>query len=191
VVETRSGDHASHERALLRHATQQERAQHWEQELNQSLKGFTLESSDIQQLDQVQKNLILTLKISAPSYAQSRGSMMLIRPRVLDEKSFAVETKPRHYPIELGGASRETDVYEIDLPAAYTVDDVPDPVNIDVGFASYQSKTEVAGSKLRYSRELIVRNEQVDAAHVDDLRKFEGMVGADEVSAVILKHAAP
>jgi transglutaminase-like putative cysteine protease len=190
VSETRSGDHASHERALLRHATLQERAQHLERELNQSLQGFTLESSDIQQLDQAQENLILTLKISAPAYGQVRGPLMLLRPRVLDEKSFAVDTKARHYPIVLGGASRETDVYDIDLPATYTVDDVPDPVSIDVGFASYRSKTEVTGSRLRYSRELIVRKEQVDPAHIDDLRRFEGTVGADEMSAVILKHVS-
>ena len=188
VVETRSGDHASQERAELRHATQQERSQRLEGELNKSLNGFTLESSEIQQLDQMKENLILNLKISAPAYAQTRGPLMLVRPRVLGEKSFSIETKPRHYAFVLGGASRETDVYEIELPAAYSVDDVPDPVNIDVGFASYRSKTEVAGSKLRYSRELIVRNEQVDAAHIDDLRKFEGTVGADEMSAVILKH---
>ena len=190
VVETRSGDHASHERALLRHATQQQRTEHLERELNRSLKGFVLESSNVQQLEQLKDNLILTLKISAPAYGQARGPLMLVRPRVFGEKSFALETKPRHYPIVLGGASRETDAYEIELPSTYAVDDVPDAVNIDVGFASYRSKTEVAGSKLRYSRELIIRNEQVDPTHLEDLRRFEGMVGADEVAAVILKHVA-
>jgi hypothetical protein len=188
VVETRSGDHATYERAVLLHANQEQRTQRLERELNESLRGFTLQSSDIQQLDQFQKNLVLTLKFTTPQYAQTRGPLMLVRPRVLDEKSFEVETKPRHYPFVLGGVSDETDTYEIDLPAGYKVDDVPDPVNVDMGFASYQSKVETSGSKIRYWRQLIVRAERVSPERVPDLRKFEGIVGADEMSAVVLTH---
>lgn len=188
VVETRSGDHATYERAVLLHANQEQRTQRLERELNESLRGFTLQSSDIQQLDQFQKNLVLTLKFTTPQYAQTRGPLMLVRPRVLDEKSFEVETKPRHYPFVLGGVSDETDTYEIDLPAGYKVDDVPDPVNVDMGFASYQSKVETTGSKIRYWRQLIVRAERVSPERVPDLRKFEGIVGADEMSAVVLTH---
>ena len=187
MTETRSGDHASHERALLLEANQQERAQHLERELNQSLKGFTLESSNIEQLDQLQNNLVLTLKLAAPQYGQLRGILMLVRPRVLEEKGFEVESKPRQYAFVLGRASRETDSYEIDLPQGYTVDDVPDPVKLDMGFASYQSKIEVAGSKLRYWREYIVRDLRISSDRVADLRKLEGTIGADENAMVILR----
>ncbi len=34
--------------------------------LNESLKGFTLESADLQQLDQLQKDLVLTIKPAVP-----------------------------------------------------------------------------------------------------------------------------
>lgn len=189
VVENRSGDHASSERAALFHANQQERVQHWESFLNRSMKGFTLQATNVQQLDQLQQNLVLTFKIATPLYGQVRGPLMLVRPRVLGEKSFRVETKPRHYPFELLGASRETDSYELEIPAEYKVDDIPDPVNIDVGFASYRSKTEVAGSKLRYTRELVIRDVRVGPDRTADLRKFEGTIGADEEAAVVLKRA--
>jgi hypothetical protein len=99
-----------------------------------------------------------------------------------------VEQKLRHYPFELGSASREVDTYEIEIPHDYTVDDIPDPVKIDFGFASYQSKVEVNGSKLRYWRELVVRDLQVPSERIADLRKFEGAIGADESAAVVLKH---
>jgi hypothetical protein len=68
------------------------------------------------------------------------------------------------------------------------VDDVPDPVNIDVGFASYQSKVEVEGSKIRYWREYIVRDLSVKADHIEDWRKLQGVIGSDEAAAVVLKH---
>jgi hypothetical protein len=67
------------------------------------------------------------------------------------------------------------------------VDDVPDPVKIDVGFATYQSKIEVTGSKLRYSREYVVHDLSVNPDHMADLRKLEGTIGADEAAAVVLK----
>jgi hypothetical protein len=89
--------------------------------------------------------------------------------------------------IELRRTWRETDTYEIEIPQDYKVDDVPDPVNIDVGFASYQSKVEVDGSKIRYWRQYVVRDLSVNADHIADWRKLQGVIGSDEASAVVLK----
>jgi transglutaminase-like putative cysteine protease len=189
IVESRSGDHAWRERASLMHANQQERSQQLERRLNRSLKGFTVQSSDIQQLDQLQQNLVLTFKFSTPAYAQVRDPLMLVRARVMGEKSIPLERKPRHFPFQFEATSRETDMYEIDLPEEYVVDDVPDPVKVDMGFAMYQSKVEVVGSKLRYSREFVQRNVLIPPDRTEDLRKLEGIIGADEVAAVVLKRA--
>lgn len=65
--------------------------------------------------------------------------------------------------------------------------DVPNPVKIDVGFASYESKVEVVGSKLRYSREFIRRDIRVDINQIEKLRKLEGVIGADQMTAAVLK----
>jgi len=190
VVETLNGDHASRARIMFGHATQQERMQSLQRNLNESLKGFSLESADLQQLDQIQKDLVLTMKLAVPQYGQLRGPLMLVRPRVLGEKSFDIgHRKPRLYPVALHSSSRETDTYEIDLPKDFTVDDLPDPVKIDVGFASYQSKIEVEGSKLRYWREYVVRDLSVTPNRFADLRQFEGRIGAEENAVVVLKRA--
>jgi hypothetical protein len=42
---------------------------------------------------------------------------------------------------------------------------------------------------VRYWREYIVRDVSVSPEHLADLRKFEGMIGADEEAAVVLKRA--
>jgi hypothetical protein len=188
IAETLSGEHALHSRASLRHASDKQRTEHFELFLGRSLKGFTLQSTSIRQLDDIQKDLLLNLKFDAPGYAQIRGPLMLVRPRILGEKSFDLDRrKPRQYPVEFDGTSKETDVYEIELPSGYAVDDVPEPAKMDVGFASYQSKFEVSGSKLRYSREYTRRNIEIGPERMADLRKFEGMIGADEAASVVLK----
>ncbi len=67
------------------------------------------------------------------------------------------------------------------------MDDIPDAVKIDVGFASYQSKIEVEGSKLRYWREYVVRDLSVPPEKFSDWARLQGVIGADEAAAVVLK----
>jgi hypothetical protein len=153
------------------------------------LNGFTLEKMDIQHLDQIEQKLVISLKLSAPGYGQIRGPLMLVRPRILGEKSFALERRPRQYPFQFERASHETDSFEIELPKDYSVEDVPDPVKVDAGFASYQSKVEVAGSTLRYTREFVRRDVLIGPEHTEELRKFLGTIGADEAAVVVLKRA--
>src|SRR5208282_3153960 len=82
VVEDRSGALASQERFSLTNANQQQRSQELEHRLGESLQGFTLQNSDIQHLDQIQQDLIYKFTFTTPQYAQIRGPLMLVRPRV-------------------------------------------------------------------------------------------------------------
>jgi len=187
ILETRSGDHAFRERASLIHANQLQRTDEIEHRLTRSLKGFTLESVDFRHLDDTNTNLEIALKLTSPGYGQIRGPLMLLRPRVIGEKGLSLDRKPRHFPFSFEDTSRETDVFEFELPAEYTVDDLPDPVNVDMGFAAYHSKFEVDGKKLRYSREFIRREVLLQPQRVEELRKMQGIIGADENAAVVLK----
>jgi len=53
----------------------------------------------------------------------------------------------------------------------------------------YQSKVEVIGSKLRYSREFVRRKVLIQPDRTEDLRELQGIIGADQVAAVVLKRA--
>ena len=188
VLEDLTGRHASNFREAMFDANQQQRTHLFEEQLSDSLQSSSLESADVQQLNDLEKDVTVKLKFSSSKYGQVQGPLMLVRPRVLGEKSFAVEHKERHYPFVLGGVTQETDTYEIEIPKDYVVDDVPEPTKIDSGFASYESNVKVDGTKLRYERKLIVRQLEIPAEKISDLRKFEGAIGADESAAVVLKH---
>ena len=58
-----------------------------------------------------------------------------------------------------------------------------------MGFASYQSKVEVSGSKLRYWREYVVHDLSVSPNRFAEFRQFEGRIGAEENAVVVLKRA--
>lgn len=181
------GDFAARTRYMFHSVDQRERDQLISRQIGRSIQGFSLEDIDIQRLDQPQNSVLIHYKIATPLYAQIRGPLMLVRPRVLDDKSVGVEHKPRHYPIELLHTARETDTYDIEIPKGYQVDDLPDPVKIDVGFASYESKVQVEGSKLRYWREYVVRDLSVPAEKYSEWVRLEGTIGADESAAAVFK----
>jgi len=187
VFEDRGGDFAMRERGRLHNWDEHKRTEYFERYLGRSLQGFTLDSFDVQQAEQFQKDVLIKFKFSTPQYGQSRGPLMLVRPRVLGESSTYVEHKPRHYSVELGETRREIDSYDIEIPKGYAVDDIPDPAKIDVGFASYQSKFEVDGTKLHYWREYIVRDLSVPAEKFSDWVRLQGVIGADETAAAVLK----
>ena len=84
---------------------------------------------------------------------------------------------------------RGTDEYDIALPDGYVVDELPDPVKLDVGFATYESSTELRGKSLHYSRTYTVRNVTLPAERYPALQKLAGAIDADEASNVVLKKA--
>jgi hypothetical protein len=99
-----------------------------------------------------------------------------------------LETKePRKFPIELEEPARDTDTFEITIPAGYVVDDLPPAVDADYGFASYHSKTVVNGNIVDYTRTFEVKELTVPVNKAEELRKFFRIIAGDERNTVVLK----
>ena len=95
--------------------------------------------------------------------------------------------KPRKFPIEFRSATHESDTFEIELPQGFAVDELPDPVKVDVGFATYESKTEVQGQLLRYTRDYTVRKLEVPIAQEAELKRLFSTIYSDERNSAVLK----
>jgi hypothetical protein len=90
-------------------------------------------------------------------------------------------------PISFPGVGTWTDSFDVTIPPGYTVDDVPDPVNLDVGFATYRSEVKAQGDTLHYTRQYVLRKVELDPGQYSTLRKLEGQITADENSNAVLK----
>ncbi len=188
VEETWSGGEASDKREELLTASGTDRAKVLETFLASFLHGFHLTGASVTNLERMDQPLILHYQFTADRYAKSAGELLIVRPRVLGEKSSDIaEGDPRKFPVEYQEASLQTDDFEITLPAGYTVDDVPRPTKTDSDFASYASQTQVTGNKLRYTRTYQVNQVLIPLDKLDELRKFNRQVAADERSSVVLK----
>jgi hypothetical protein len=190
VTETRLGDRASGERWRLRNvSTSTDRIKPIEDLLAGSLSLFRITQASITNLNLTDQPFGFHYAFEATAYAKNAGGLLLVRPRVLGVKSSGIlETRePRRFPIEFEGPSRDTDTFDIAIPAGYVVDDLPPAVDADYGFASYHSKTEVKGNLIHYSRTFEVKELSVPVARADDLKKFYRIIAGDERNTVVLK----
>ncbi len=98
-----------------------------------------------------------------------------------------MEGKPRSYSIEIGHPGRWRDSYDIALPPGYAIDELPDPVDVDVEFASYHSAVTAKAGQLHYEREYVVRQVEILPGKAADFRKLENAILSDEKGTAVLK----
>jgi hypothetical protein len=192
VKEMRLGERASSERWRLRTvAKDTDRIKSIEDLLANSLSSFHITRATLINLQQTDQPFGFNYSFESPNYAKNAGNLLLVRPRVIGVKGLGfLETKePRKFPIEFEGPARDTDAFEITIPAGYVVDDLPPAVDVDLGFASYHAKTVVNGNVVDYTRTFEVKELSVPVNKAEDLRKFYRIIAGDERSTVVLKPA--
>jgi Domain of Unknown Function with PDB structure (DUF3857)/Transglutaminase-like superfamily len=190
VTETRLGERASSERWRLRTVTKDsDRIKPIEELLSNSLSSFHITRATLVNLQQTDQPFGFNYSFESRNYAKTAGNLLLVRPRVIGNKGLGfLETKePRKFPIEFEGPARDTDTFEITIPADYTVDDLPPPVDVDYGFANYHAKTVVTGNVVGYTRTYEVKELSVPVSKAEDLRKFYRIISGDERNTVVLK----
>jgi hypothetical protein len=190
VKEMRLGHRASSERGRLRSVTKDsDRIKPIEELLSNSLANFHITQATLQNLQQTDQPFGFNYSFESENYAKNAGNLLLVRPRVIGNKGLGfLETKEaRKFPIELEEPTRDTDTFEITIPAGYTVDDLPPPVDVDYSFASYHAKTVVTGNVVGYTRTFEVKELSVPVNKAEDLRKFYRIIAGDERNTVVLK----
>lgn len=190
VKEMRLGERASSERWRLRTATKDtDRIKPIEELLGNSLASFRLTQASLINFQQTDQPFGFNYSFESPNYAKNAGDLLLVRPRVIGNKSMGfLETKePRKFPIEFEEPTRDTDTFEITIPPGYVVDDIPPAVDADYGFASYHSKTVVTGNVVDYTRTFEVKELSVPVEKADKLKMFYRIIATDERNTVVLK----
>jgi len=191
IEEERTGAMGTRYRGRLLAQNGSDRAKTIENLMGTASTSYTLTKAEVAEMNDVTQPLFLRYEFTAPEYAKRAGDLLLLRPRVVGQKSWPVmEGDKRLYPVENDSASLQKDVFEITLPAGYEVDELPDPVDVTYDFADYHSKVEASGNTLKYSREYVVKQVWVPTSRFDDLRKFYRQIAADERSTAVLRPKA-
>jgi len=182
------GGPAQKERESLLEADAKDRAKVMEGFLGNFLDNFTLTGERIGNLDSYDQTLTVDYQVIVNDYAKSAGNLLILRPRVLGEKGSSILAgNERKYPIEFPEETRQDDIFDIALPAGYTVDELPEPVKAECEYGSYQSHVEVKDGMLEYKRTYEIKGIQVPTSKLPEVRDFFQEIAADEKSSVVLK----
>jgi len=174
-------------RRTLKKDDEKERRESVERSIAASLPGVTLDAFQFIEPPALDKPVELHYKVTARQYSHQAGPLLLVRPRVVGSYAEAFDDKSRIYPIDLDATGRWRDSFEIAIPAGYAVDEIPDPVSVDMDFASYHSSVSSKGNLLHYEREYVVRQIEIPPARAADFRRFESVILSDEKNAAVLK----
>src|SRR5205814_442579 len=181
VVEVRWGAPAEELRARLLSLPDADRRRATEEFLSSFLGGSQLLGYKLENLEDLDRNPVLSYRFAANGYAEQAGDLLLLRPRVLgtkDEMSFG--KKDRQYPIAFRALTLQSDMVEIRLPSGYVPDGLPRPTAIDVGVADYKSKVEMNGDTLRYTRMYEIKDVLVPKERLADLKSLYYQISVDE-----------
>jgi Domain of Unknown Function with PDB structure (DUF3857)/Transglutaminase-like superfamily len=187
VIEKRFGDVSEDSRSLYTMGDAKEQREYLDHVLEQDFATFQVSDVKVENADALNKDLTTTFTLSADRFGKNMGSLLMVRPRVLGSEYLETDHKPRTVPINLRQTLQIKDDYDIELPPGYSVDEMPDPVKLDMGFAEYQSSSVVKDNVLHYSRTYTVRAVTLPAEKYGDLQKLAGVIGADEQSRAVLK----
>ncbi len=127
------------------------------------------------------------LSFSASAYAQiMQGKLMVFKPAVigrLDRLSFSEDKRMNPFMIDSVSYSEKV---KIKLPTGFSVDEIPEAMDITVDFGKYSASFEVAGEYLIFHRSLKLTRSEVPAAKYDSVKTFFGKIHSAEKSPVVL-----
>ena len=187
VTEKRFGDLSERRRDLYISGDAKEQTQFLDRVLGEDFTSFAVSDFKVQNAESLNKDLTTSYSLTADRFGKSMGSLLMIRPRVLGSENLRTDQKKRHVPINLNETMQEQDDYSIELPPGYAIDEIPDPVKLDLGFASYESSSIVKDNILHYTRTYTVREVTLPADKYPDVQKLAGVIAADEQSSAVLK----
>lgn len=181
------GDLSEHARYVFGHEDAKQQQEYADRTVSGDLMAASVTGLKVENIAALDKDLTTTFDLSADHFANSVGPLIMVRPRIFGSYTLPVDHKSRKVSIDLHQTMLGTDSFDIQLPDGYTVDELPDPVKADVGFASYESSTRLEGHTIHYTRTFTLRQVSLPADKYADLQRFVGLIAADEDSRVVLK----
>ena len=176
---------------FLKYTDEKEQHEYVEKIVASDVSGVVIDSFHFVKPAALDQPLEFHYKMKTDQYARPAGPLLLVRPRVVGSDVLPNDRKPRTVPIDLNATGHWHDSYDIALPDGYAVDEMPDPVNLEMDFASYHSSVSAEGQVLHYERDYKVKAVELPAEKAADFRRLEGTILADEKANVVLKKTPP
>ena len=132
----------------------------------------------------------LNVEFSAQQYGQlMQGRLLVFKPAVVSRREgLSLTALTRKHPVVLRAVAYSETV-NVQLPAGFAVDEVPDAVKIETPFGFYATSYEVKDNQLVFKRQLSQKATTISSADYEAVRKFfESIRAAENAPVVLAKH---
>ena len=187
VVESRFGDASEDTRYLYSYGDDKQRRARLDQMLGHDLTSFEVKDLKVEGEGHLNEDLKTSFSLTADRYARNAGPLLMVRPRVYGSEGLALDRKARHVPIDLKETRLVQDDFSIELPEGYVLDELPEPVKLDLGFAAYESTNQLTGNILHYMRTYTVRDVSLAPERYPDVQKLASVIENDEQNHAVFK----
>ena len=129
----------------------------------------------------------LNVEFSAKTYGQlMQGRLMVFKPAIVSRREdLTLTAAKRKHPVVLR-ANSYSETVNVQLPAGFAVDEVPDAVKIETPFGSYVTSYEVKDNQLVFKRKLSQQATTIAPGDYEMVRKFYESIRAAENAPVVL-----
>jgi hypothetical protein len=130
-----------------------------------------------------------SLDITVSNYATITGKRLFIVPNIMNKTSRRLSAdSTRKFDLDMGYAYKDIDSMEIQLPAGFTQESIPQDANINSKFATYRSSVIIKEGKILYNRLMEYKGGVYPASDYPELVKFyEAVYKADRSKIVLVK----
>jgi hypothetical protein len=131
-----------------------------------------------------------SLNIIVSNYATMTGKRLFIIPNVMTRTNRKLPAgEERKFDLELGYAYKDVDTVEINLPAGYTTESMPQDISVSSPFGKYNCSVRLLGTQLFYCRNMEFNGGHFPAKDYPELVKFyETIYKADRNKVVLVKN---
>jgi hypothetical protein len=189
VTDKRRGDLAEQRRYVFSHEDVKKQQEYMDRSVSHDLMAAAVSAVKVENVDALNRDMTTQYEVEAGHFATVTGPLLMVRPRVLGSYELNVDHKVRRVAINLRQTMEGSDEFDIELPEGYVVDELPEPVKADFGFARYTSSTVQNGRTLHYSRTYTLRQVALPPERYADVQRLAGVIAADEDSRAVLKRA--
>lgn len=167
------GQRAVEARNELASLSPEERVKRFADLQRDSVPGTEIDESAALEVDQKPGPLILTYKYDCPRAFMRTEKRVLIRPALIGRGDEPFLAGPRrvnavYFPYPWS----EIDRVEIAVPTGSVVEQLPDPIELDIGVARYRASFSLSNGKLIYERVLRVGGIYIAADQYDAAKAF-------------------
>jgi hypothetical protein len=117
--------------------------------------------------------VVADMEIEVPSYAAKAGKRLLLPSSLFPTKQIDVfRHAERKYPVYFPYAFSELDLTVIKMPAGYSVETIPEAIEVKTKFGMYRNSTKISEDQIVTTRGLFVNQFMFEPAQYSELKEF-------------------